>query len=88
MKDIESDHNIYYCKAEPSLGEKTLEKLQGDGVDAHSLTVDPLFVDPENGDFRLKSNSPALKLDFVPFDMSKVGLRTTKIAEELEKLGK
>ena len=26
MKDIESDHNIYYCKADRSLGEETLEK--------------------------------------------------------------
>ena len=56
----------------------TMKKQQSDGVDAHSLTVDPLFVDPENGDFRLKPNSPTLKLGFVPFDMSKVGLCTTK----------
>ena len=55
-----------------------MKKQQSDGVDAHSLTVDPLFVDPENGDFRLKPNSPTLKLGFVPFDMSKVGLCTTK----------
>ena len=78
MKDIESDHNIYYCKAEPRLGEETLGRLQRGGGDTHSLAVDPLFVDPENGDFRLKPNSPALKLGFVPLDMSKVGLRTDK----------
>ena len=88
MKDIDSDHNIYYCKADRSRGDNVLKKLQGDSVDTHSLAVDPLFVDPENGDFRLKPNSPALKLGFVPFDMSKVGLRTTKIAEEIEKLAK
>ena len=40
--------------------------------------VDPMFVDPGNGDFRLKPNSPALKLSFLPFDMSKVGLRSDK----------
>lgn len=78
MKDIESDHNIYYCKAEPRLGEETLERLRRNGVDTHSLAVDPLFVDPENGDFRLKPNSPALKLGFVPLDQSKVGLRSGK----------
>ena len=78
MKDIDSDHNTYYCKAEPRLGEETLERLRRNGVDTHSLAVDPLFVDPENGDFRLKPNSPALKLGFVPFDMSKVGLRPDK----------
>ena len=78
MKDIESDHNIYYCKAEPRLGEETLERLRRNGVDTHSLAVDPLFVDPENGDFRLRPNSPALKLGFVPLDQSKVGLRSGK----------
>ncbi len=76
MKDMDSDHNIYYCKAERSLGENVLKKLQSDGVDTHSLAVDPLFVDPENGDFRFKPGSPALKLGIVPFDMSKVGLRS------------
>jgi hypothetical protein len=44
-------------------------------VDAHSLAVDPLFVDAANGDFRLKAGSPAVKLGFVPIDLSKVGLR-------------
>lgn len=78
MKDIESDHNIYYCKAEPRLGEETLGRLQRSGVDTHSRAVDPLFVDPENHDFRLKPNSPALKMGFVPFDLSKVGLRSDK----------
>ena len=78
MKDIESDHNIYYCKADRGLGEKTLEKLQRDGVDANSRAVDPLFVDPENGDFRFKPGSPALEMGIVPIDLSKVGLRTTK----------
>jgi hypothetical protein len=76
MKDIDSDHNIYFCKADPSLAEKTLGKLQHDGVDANSRVEDPMFMDPENGDFRFKPESPALKLGIVPFDMSKVGLRS------------
>ena len=50
--------------------------MQRDGVDAHSLAVDPMFVDPENGDFSFKPDSPALKLGFVPIDLSEVGLRT------------
>ena len=78
MKDIESDHNIYYCKADRSRSDNVLKKLRGDGVDASSRAVDPMFVDPGNGDFRLKPNSPALKLGFIPFDMSKVGLRVQK----------
>ncbi len=74
-KDADTDYNIYFCKADPSLGKAMLEKQRADGVDQNSLAVDPLFVDPQNGDFRFKPNSPALKMGIVPFDMSKVGLR-------------
>lgn len=75
MKDIESDFNIYYCLAEPGLAEKTLKKLQNDGVDANSRAVDPMFVDPEKGNFNFKPGSPALKMGILPFDTSKVGLQ-------------
>jgi hypothetical protein len=39
-----------------------------DRVDAHSLAVDPLFVDPENGDFGFKEGRPALKQGIEPLD--------------------
>ena len=78
MKDLDSDHNIYFCRADPNLGEKTLKKLQSDGVDANSRSGDPMFVDPENGDFRFKPGSPALEMGIVPFDVSKSGLSATK----------
>ena len=78
MKDIDSDHNIYYCKADRSRSDNVLKKLQSDGVDANSLAVDPMFVDPDNGDFRFKPGSPALELGIVPIDLSKVGLRSDK----------
>jgi hypothetical protein len=74
-KDADTDFNIYYCEGNPALGKTMLDKQQADGVDANSLSVDPLFVDPEHGDFRLKPNSPALKLGFIPIDVSQVGLR-------------
>jgi len=77
MKDFDSDHNIYFCKADPRLGKETLTKLQGDGVDKNSQAMDPMFLDPEKGDFRLKPESPALKMGFKPIDISKVGLRGT-----------
>lgn len=74
-KDAETDYNIYYSTADPELGKTMLEKQRRDGVDAHSLATDPLFMDAENGDFRLKPDSPALKLGIVPIDLSKVGLQ-------------
>ena len=43
------------------------------GEDAHSIVADPLFVAPEKDDFRLKEDSPAIKLGFKPFDYSKAG---------------
>ena len=52
-----------------------LKKQQEDGVDLNSIAEDPLFVDPENGDFRFKPDSPALKLGIIPIDISKAGLK-------------
>ena len=72
--DADTDFNIYYCAADPKVGEQMLEKEQADGVDKNSLAIDPLFVDPANGDFRLQPNSPALKLGIKPLDLSNVGL--------------
>ena len=82
-KQAQTDHNIYYCAANRKLGRQMLKAQQRDGVDSHSLAVDPLFVDPANGDFRLKPDSPALKMGFVPFDISKVGL-TKKATDETQ----
>jgi hypothetical protein len=45
------------------------------GLDKDSVVADPLFVDPDKGDFTLKPDSPALKLGFQPIDVSKVGIR-------------
>ncbi len=45
------------------------------GLDANSITADPLFVDLENDDYSLKPESPAFKVGFKPIDLSQVGLR-------------
>lgn len=75
LKDIDSDYNIYFSTVDRDLGEKTLKKNQGEGVDKHSQAIDPMFVDPENGDFRFKPDSPALKMGIVPINLSEIGLR-------------
>ena len=74
MKDIDSDHNIYYCRADRSRSDNVLKKLQDNGIDAHSQAVDPMFVDPENGDFSFRPGSRALALGIEPLDVSKTGL--------------
>jgi parallel beta-helix repeat protein len=49
------------------------EAWQKAGADAHSVVADPLFVDAEHGDYRLRSESPALKLGFQPIPQEKIG---------------
>jgi hypothetical protein len=73
--DADTDHNIYFCAADPDLGEKMLAKQQADGIDMNSLAVDPLFVDPANGNFAFKPASPAMELGIAPFDVSRIGLQ-------------
>ncbi|WP_197455778.1 right-handed parallel beta-helix repeat-containing protein [Stieleria neptunia] len=77
-KDAETDFNLYYSAVDPELGKQMLEKQQADGVDANSRAADPMFVDPEHGDFRFKPGSPALEMGIVPIDLSQIGLRTTE----------
>ncbi len=49
-------------------------KFAQNSTDAHSLVGDPLFVDPGNGDYRVKENSPALLIGFENFPMDEFGV--------------
>jgi len=57
------DNNLYWNTSGPV---EFPEDWKDRGMDLHSVVADPLFVNPEKSDFRLKSNSPALKLGFKP----------------------
>lgn len=48
---------------------------QNAGWDKHSLVADPLFVDWEHDDFRLKPESPAFKLGFKRIPVEEIGIR-------------
>jgi hypothetical protein len=77
------DHNLYFHAGDKPVtfpGGLTLEQWQQQrGQDQHSRVADPGFVDPQNDDFRLKPDSPALQLGFQPFDPSKAGRLTPPV---------
>jgi hypothetical protein len=64
----------------PAVGDWT--SWQSQGHDSDGLTADPLCVDPALSDFRLRPDSPALKLGFVPLDLTAVGCRESGQGEE------
>jgi len=45
------------------------------GRDENSIAADALFIDPDNGDYRLRDTSPALKLGFKSFPTNNFGVR-------------
>jgi parallel beta-helix repeat protein len=59
------DNNIYWDTRGPV---KFPDDWKTRGMDANSIVADPLFVNPEKGDFRLKPSSPALKMGFKPIE--------------------
>jgi len=71
------DNNCYWDASGRDitfLGKSLADWRQETGHDKKSIIADPLFVDAQNFDFRLKPNSPATKIGFSPFDYSKAGV--------------
>jgi hypothetical protein len=66
----QSDENLFFHTADAAA---YLESRRQMGFEAHSLIADPLFVDAEHDDYRLKPDSPALRLGFQPIDFGRIG---------------
>ena len=78
MKEQTFNSNIYWSKSwskgiPVKFGALGLEEWRRLGQDVNSPITDPMFVDPEKGNFTLRPTSPASKIGFKPIDMSKVG---------------
>ncbi len=69
------DFNVFWNNGEPLAGKwPSLQNIwKKYHWDEHSVTADPLFVNPAEGDYRVKDGSPALTLGFKNFDMNKFG---------------
>ena len=91
-KDVVT-HNIWFTRYRPSgmkhwgeqinhnlfVQEAGLAKAQEQGTDADSWVGDPLFLDPEQADYRVAENSPALKLGFKNFPMDEFGVKRPEL---------
>ena len=68
--------NVYWntAGAPITFAGKSLADWQKTGQDAGSIIADPMFVDAEKHDYKLKPDSPALAAGFKPFDYSKAGV--------------
>ncbi|HIJ52141.1 MAG TPA: right-handed parallel beta-helix repeat-containing protein [Planctomycetes bacterium] len=74
---LKMDNNCYWDasgREVKPIGKSLADWQKETGHDKNSIIADPLFVDAKNSDFRLKPNSPALKVGFKPFDYTKAGV--------------
>jgi parallel beta-helix repeat protein len=84
------DRNLYWNTSGKAIvfsGDKSFDDWRATGQDKHSIVADPLFVDPEKGDFRLKPGSPAEKIGYHQWDVSEVGPRPAASALESGRSG-
>jgi hypothetical protein len=75
IKDLRADYNLFWNSADRNWAMAYLSKARAQGREEHSLVAEPLFRNPEQGDFRFKHGSPAEKLGIEPLDLRKAGLR-------------
>lgn len=71
-------HNLWWKEggcADDDFDLASAQEYLASGRGVGDVVADPLFVDPENGDFRLKKDSPALRLGFKEWDTSLAGPR-------------
>lgn len=62
-----------------------LHDAQSRGTDEHSISGDPMFVNPARGDYTVAATSPALKTGFKNFPMNEFGVQKPslkKIAQQ------
>ena len=71
--ETDMDSNLYYHPADPNWMDEHFSKMRTVGKEKASLFGNPMFIDPEAGNFGFREGSPALKLGIEPLDVSKMG---------------
>jgi hypothetical protein len=72
------DNNILQTPGQAAPSPATILQ-RASGRDEHSILADVLFVDPTQGDYRVKEGSPALALGFKNFPMDQFGVTDPKL---------
>ena len=75
IRECDTDYNLYFCTEAPGYARRFLEEKRAEGIDVHSVAEDPLFTDPERGDFMLREGSAAKKMGFQSFELGDFGVR-------------
>ncbi|WP_407478971.1 right-handed parallel beta-helix repeat-containing protein [Elizabethkingia anophelis] len=60
---------------------KALQAAQKRNTDQHSISGNPDFINPQIGDYRVKSNSPALRISFKNFPMDQFGVQIPRLKQ-------
>jgi hypothetical protein len=88
------DYNLFYnYKGEPTVQLRagapspfkelmSFAEWQAQGLDVGSVFADPLFINPAKGNYRVRPDSPALKLGFKNFPMDNFGVLKPEFRDE------
>ncbi len=71
--DVDVDFNLYYNADAPENGMNQLVQLRENGFDMNSRVADPLFEGFAESGFKLKPNSPALKMGIEQINIKNAG---------------
>lgn len=78
---LDSDYNLIWSSGRPIVvgldkipPEKQWEEWKRLGFEAHSVIAEPMFVNANAGDYRLRPESPALALGIKPIPVERIGL--------------
>ncbi|MEP4079462.1 right-handed parallel beta-helix repeat-containing protein [Haloferula sp.] len=77
------DSNLYFHANDEHWMDEHFSKMRGADLEKSSRFGDPMFVNPDDGDFSFKPGSPALELGIEPLDASKMGrMNPSKLLKE------